>query len=433
MKFFIIILMMLFILGCGGGTITPTILPPTSTPTITPITPTPIKETTYYVSPKGDDANPGSLDQPWQTIQKAVNTIVTGDTVIVREGEYFTINGGWNFRNSGTQTNPITLRNYPGEQVVIKINQASDNYPPFRCWSASTDPIDWQTTKADFIHVIGTDVNPRVLSNGIVSQKGIVIQGVEGEQVYSFTVTGCDYWEVAGIDFIETAAGIRTWKRNYQTMDDNSADYWHVHDNRVYNYYRESGMQFNGNFNIIENNEIYKVSNRLDTPYGCQMLNLLGNNNIIRGNILSRMGSTADCLGILFEWDLSDANIVEQNKITDVPVGIAIQGGDNNLIQNNYIIASPNPKGAGVEIASYDNETSWPCNDYAGSGSSSEALLPPNDPSHPDYPYYFNPRNCHSMSNQVISNTILGFKDPWSMYPVLENSNIFRDNITSQP
>ncbi len=436
MKFFIIISTLLLILGCGGGTITPTVFPPTSTPTIptiTPITPTPIKETTYYVSAEGNDANPGSLDQPWQTIQKAVNTTVAGDTILVRGGEYVTVNGGWNFRNSGTQINPITLRNYPGEQAVIKINQASDNYPPFRCWFSTIDPIGWQTTKADFIHVMGTDVTPRVLSNGVVSQKGIVIQGTEGEQVYSFTVTGCDYWEVAGIDFIETAAGIRTWKRNYQTLDDNSADYWYVHHNRVYNYYRESGMQFNGNFNVIENNEIYKVSNRLDTPHGCQMLNLLGNNNIVHGNILSRMGSTANCLGLLFEWDLSDANIVEQNRITDVPVGIAFQGGDNNIIQNNYIVASPNPKGSGVEIASYDNETSWPCNDYAGSGSSSEALLPPNDPSHPDYLYYFNPRNCHSMSNQIIGNTILGFKDPWSMYPVLENSNIFRDNVTSQP
>ena len=110
--------------------------------------------------------------------------------------------------------------------------------------------------------------------------------------------TDCDYWEVAGVDFVDVAYGIFTRKVN---NGKNSADHWNVHDNRVYGYYRESGMQFNGNSNQIESNEIYKVSNRLDTTYGCQLLNLLGNNNVVRGNILSRAGSTANCIGILFE------------------------------------------------------------------------------------------------------------------------------------
>ena len=194
---------------------------------------------TYYVSPIGDDENPGTQDSPWKTFQKALKKAEAGDTLFVRGGEYPVILGGWAFQNSGTLEKPITLTNYPGEQVVIKIGQVSGNYTPFNCWSSTADPPSWQTTKADFIHVVGTDVTPRALSNGVISQKGIVIQGVKGEQVYSFSVTGCDYWEVAGIDFVETAAGIRTWKRNFRSMDDNSADHWYVHHNRVYNYYRK--------------------------------------------------------------------------------------------------------------------------------------------------------------------------------------------------
>jgi parallel beta-helix repeat protein len=145
------------------------------------------------------------------------------------------------------------------------------------------------------------------------------------------------------------------------------------------------------------------------------------------------LGSTAECIGILFEWDLADANLVEQNTIRDVPVGIAFQGGDGNIIRNNIIIAALNTSGSGVVAASYDDIITWPCNDYPGSGSSAEAHLPPNDPSHPDYIYYYNPRNCHSMNNQITGNTILGFRTPWSMTPVIEDSNIFIDNITSQP
>ena len=36
----------------------------------------------------GNDTNPGTLDQPWKTIQKAANTMVAGDTVNIRNGTY---------------------------------------------------------------------------------------------------------------------------------------------------------------------------------------------------------------------------------------------------------------------------------------------------------------------------------------------------------
>lgn len=44
--------------------------------------------TTYYVSPSGNDKNPGTETQPWQTIQKAADTLVAGDTVYIKEGFY---------------------------------------------------------------------------------------------------------------------------------------------------------------------------------------------------------------------------------------------------------------------------------------------------------------------------------------------------------
>ena len=40
----------------------------------------------YYVTPDGDDANPGTESQPWRTIQKAADTLVAGDTVYIRAG-----------------------------------------------------------------------------------------------------------------------------------------------------------------------------------------------------------------------------------------------------------------------------------------------------------------------------------------------------------
>ena len=42
----------------------------------------------YYVSPSGSDTNPGTSELPFQTIQKAADVVVAGDTVIVRDGVY---------------------------------------------------------------------------------------------------------------------------------------------------------------------------------------------------------------------------------------------------------------------------------------------------------------------------------------------------------
>jgi parallel beta-helix repeat protein len=358
---------------------------------------------------------------------------MAGNTIYVRGGQYDGIKNGWVFNNSGTQSHPITLANYPGEQVVLKITTSSYNDRNiFFCSIDPKNPLSWQTPKADYIRIIGTDVIPHLLSDGVESKKGIVIQGQVGEQSVGIDAGGCSYWEVAGVDFVETASGIYTYKNNWQSMEEHSTDYWYVHDNRVYSYYRESGMQFNGDNNVIENNEIYKVSDELDTPYGCQLVNILGDHNTLRGNTLSRFGSTARCIGILFEWDLADENIVEQNRIYDVIAGISFQGGDNNTVRNNIIISpvTPEPYMAGIQIMSYDdNVTGWPCNETTTADA--QAILPANDPGHPDYRYYYNPRNCHSYGNQVDNNTIHGVVEGIRLYPLVGENTVIRNNVFS--
>lgn len=47
-----------------------------------------ISAATYYVTPSGSDANPGSQAQPWRTIQKASDSMVAGDSVYVSPGNY---------------------------------------------------------------------------------------------------------------------------------------------------------------------------------------------------------------------------------------------------------------------------------------------------------------------------------------------------------
>ena len=71
---------------------------------------------TYYVATDGDDGGPGTLAQPWRTIQKAADTMVAGDTVLIRGGTYLeTVSP----LNTGTVDDVITYQGYPGEEAII--------------------------------------------------------------------------------------------------------------------------------------------------------------------------------------------------------------------------------------------------------------------------------------------------------------------------
>lgn len=61
----------------------------------------------FYVATNGSDSNPGTLDRPWRTIQKAANTVGAGSTVYVRGGVY---NETVTINVSGTPGNVITFQ-----------------------------------------------------------------------------------------------------------------------------------------------------------------------------------------------------------------------------------------------------------------------------------------------------------------------------------
>jgi len=71
----------------------------------------------FYVAPDGDDADPGTVDQPWRTIQHAAETLVAGDTVFIRGGVYkeqaITVHDG------NSVNGYIVFSAYPGETPIL--------------------------------------------------------------------------------------------------------------------------------------------------------------------------------------------------------------------------------------------------------------------------------------------------------------------------
>ncbi|MCB8948683.1 MAG: right-handed parallel beta-helix repeat-containing protein [Ardenticatenaceae bacterium] len=97
-----------------GLVITAVFLAGSCSPTETPVR---AAATTYYVATDGDNNNPGTLAEPWGTIQYAADNIAAGDTVLVRGGIYeeaVTIN------ISGTAADgDVTFMSYTGETAVL--------------------------------------------------------------------------------------------------------------------------------------------------------------------------------------------------------------------------------------------------------------------------------------------------------------------------
>ncbi|MDZ8119149.1 DUF1565 domain-containing protein [Pontiella agarivorans] len=74
-------------------------------------------QSTYYVSPDGNDNNPGTESQPFKTLQHGINQLSAGNTLLVRGGRYneSVIASGL----TGSSASPVVIQAYPDEYVFL--------------------------------------------------------------------------------------------------------------------------------------------------------------------------------------------------------------------------------------------------------------------------------------------------------------------------
>jgi len=89
-----------------------------------------------YVSPEGDDGNPGTFERPPKTLKAAFAALTPGTTLYLRGGTYY--EGGLNIPSGGSRETPIVIRSYRNEKPVIdcSIAEVTD-----REWEHSGDGI----------------------------------------------------------------------------------------------------------------------------------------------------------------------------------------------------------------------------------------------------------------------------------------------------
>src|SRR5664279_5522930 len=91
----------------------------------------------YFVSSAGDDANPGTLQKPFATPQRAQQAArqKRGD-VFLRGGTYYLSEPlVLTAQDSGTKDAPVIFQNYQGENAVISggIKLDNLNWQPYTC------------------------------------------------------------------------------------------------------------------------------------------------------------------------------------------------------------------------------------------------------------------------------------------------------------
>jgi parallel beta-helix repeat protein len=236
--------------------------------------------TTYYVSTSGSDSNPGTLAQPWATLQKAVDTIAAGDTAIVLPGTYV----GCRARYSGASGAPKTLIAQTAGTVLV------NTYGP---------------------------VNRR--------QSNVEIQHDDG-------VSAVSYWTIQGF---EVANAVK-WGIDGITAHNLTVRYCTAHHNGLTTAVTGIFSAF-GNYNLIEDNVSYSngehgiyVNNSSDN--GILRRNLMYSNVSLGVHMNGDLSMGGD--GIMSSW-LIEKNICHDNVNGFDGDGVEYSTWKNNLAYDN--------------------------------------------------------------------------------------------------
>lgn len=75
-----------------------------------------VAERTLHLSPTGDDANPGTIERPWATLEHAAEQVGPDDTVVLAPGQY---SGVFAPQRGGTPGAPLTVRAQERRQATL--------------------------------------------------------------------------------------------------------------------------------------------------------------------------------------------------------------------------------------------------------------------------------------------------------------------------
>jgi hypothetical protein len=219
----------------------------------------------YYVSGTGNDSNTGqSTVQAFRTLQQAADLTQPGDTVYVMNGLYTSGDGTHilTVNTSGTASNYIYYRAYPGHKPKLKLNK---NWSGIFVNGASYIVLDGFTIEGNSksINLAYALANPDDIS---LAGTCIRITGEGNDPAYN----GAKAHHIIARNntvFDCPSGGITSVRGDYLRFEDNV-----VFGNSLYSHYATSGISVYQNWNsddktnvkiIIRRNIIFKNENKV--------------------------------------------------------------------------------------------------------------------------------------------------------------------------
>ncbi|MCA9921010.1 MAG: right-handed parallel beta-helix repeat-containing protein [Anaerolineales bacterium] len=228
-----------------------------------------------YVAPNGNDNWPGTIDQPLQTIQKAIDLVHAGNTIYLRGGQYVE---KIHIQKSGTVDHPITIAAYPGENPVIDGQYNIPAGDPAACNGTVSPPKCYVYAplvliQGNYIVFSGIEV---MHSRG----RGITVAAENGVRPHHVTIEKCSVHDVR-------SAAIQIMDSDYITV--NGCEAFHASD---FATHARSGYDLNwpvavnsirASQVIFSNNVIYENYGE-GIAAGRDSLNVRIENNVIYNN-----------------------------------------------------------------------------------------------------------------------------------------------------
>ena len=204
----------------------------------------------YYVSINGSDSNPGTQTQPWRTIRRAADTLMSGDIVYIKAGTYPELVEP---RNSGCAGNYITYAAYPGDAVTI--DGAGVEVPE---WAGLFNVVGRTYIRISGLRIINARSNPH--NPGILADTSSHII-IDNNFVDSTNDSGIGVWSSndVTVDHNEvTRACLSTFN---ECISVGGTDGFVVKNNLVHNCIKEGICSKDGSRNgKVFGNEVYGTS-----------------------------------------------------------------------------------------------------------------------------------------------------------------------------
>ena len=202
--------------------------------------------TDYYVATDGNNANVGTLDDPWQTITYAATQAQAGDTVFIKGGNY----GHEHvvISNSGTASAPIMFEGYDGVPVIDGQDKTGNGI-----YINSKKYIEIKN-----IEVTQYECGVRLSHSDYITLDSIIVTNIGGTIAYyngwGIQLGFSDHCNILRCSVTDARAmNFQLWFSNYNIIDDctsygittsNAVDYYIViqysHDNTVQNCITEN-------------------------------------------------------------------------------------------------------------------------------------------------------------------------------------------------